>query len=349
MLMVFKGNSYNTAQKRSGISVKCIRMAIITGLSIVAMSLLLIAGYGKVAYAYESETTVQQYGYASQQNDQSNMEQPSLRRPLSMQLWNNNEWNGRSGTDSAYVAYQNYKQFNQMERNEASIYSGDRIALERNRAMKNNQQLSSAAQIQSDLFVYVDMPTQSSEKLISAVSAKISSLDKKLTRVSMQEPKSKAVTATNASKQIQYADDQFVPEQDRIIKEVKVMATGYTAGIESTGKNSNHADYGITYSGVKVRRDYVSTIAADLKEFSIGTILYIPGYGYGIVADIGSAIKGKKIDLYFDTTKQVYSQWGKKEVEVQLVKRGSGKITEKLLEELNAAVLKYHRIPETML
>src|SRR5699024_5245918 len=42
----------------------------------------------------------------------------------------------------------------------------------------------------------------------------------------------------------------------------KVLATGYTAGIESTGKNPDHPLYGITYSGVKVKRDLYSTIAA---------------------------------------------------------------------------------------
>src|SRR5699024_7085042 len=38
----------------------------------------------------------------------------------------------------------------------------------------------------------------------------------------------------------------------------RVTATGYTAGVESTGKNANHPEYGITYSGVKVKRDLYS-------------------------------------------------------------------------------------------
>src|SRR5699024_3926984 len=71
----------------------------------------------------------------------------------------------------------------------------------------------------------------------------------------------------------------------------KVVATGYTAGVESTGKTKDHPQYGITYSGVKVKRDLYSTIAADLSVFPLGTILYIPDYGYGVVTDIGGAIK----------------------------------------------------------
>ena len=42
-----------------------------------------------------------------------------------------------------------------------------------------------------------------------------------------------------------------------------VTATGYTAGYESTGKNLGHPEFGITFSGVKVKRDLFSTIAAD--------------------------------------------------------------------------------------
>ncbi|MGZ9583424.1 3D domain-containing protein [Paenibacillus marinisediminis] len=196
-------------------------------------------------------------------------------------------------------------------------------------------------ELRSNLFVYVDMPGANASRLASLLTP---------TNTQSANPDSAAKTnAVAANSKILFTDDLLAPEQTRVLNEVEVTATGYTAGVESTGKKPGHPEYGITYSGVKVRRDYVSTIAADLKEFPIGTILYVPGYGYGIVADIGSAIKGKKIDLYFDTTKQVYSQWGKKNVDVQVIKKGNGKITEEFLQELNEAVMKHHRIPETML
>jgi 3D (Asp-Asp-Asp) domain-containing protein len=123
---------------------------------------------------------------------------------------------------------------------------------------------------------------------------------------------------------------------------VEVIATGYYAGKESTGKGPGHPEYGITYSGVKVKRDEgaFSTIAADPKVFPIGTVLYVPGYGYGVVADTGSAIKGKKIDLYFDTKDQVFREWGKKKVTVFVVKKGEGKMTEVLWNQLQSEILK---------
>jgi 3D (Asp-Asp-Asp) domain-containing protein len=114
-----------------------------------------------------------------------------------------------------------------------------------------------------------------------------------------------------------------------------VTATGYTAGVESTGKSKGHPEYGITYSGVKVKRDLFSTVAADLTVFPIGTILFIPGYGYGVVADKGGAIKGNELDLYYETVEDVYNKWGKKKLEVYIVQKGNGKLTEQTLKSLN--------------
>lgn len=117
------------------------------------------------------------------------------------------------------------------------------------------------------------------------------------------------------------------------LESVEVIATGYSAGYESTGKHPGHPQYGITYSGIEVKRDHLSTIAADPNVFPLGTILWIPGYGYGIVADTGSAIKGNKIDLYFETKEDVYRLWGKKKVRVYVIERGEGKVTEALYNE----------------
>jgi 3D (Asp-Asp-Asp) domain-containing protein len=64
---------------------------------------------------------------------------------------------------------------------------------------------------------------------------------------------------------------------------------------------------GITASGEKARR---GTIAADTSIFPFGTVMYVPGYGYGVVEDRGGAIKGYKIDLYFSSHRQAL-EWGR--------------------------------------
>ncbi|GAE27926.1 hypothetical protein JCM9140_4094 [Halalkalibacter wakoensis JCM 9140] len=115
----------------------------------------------------------------------------------------------------------------------------------------------------------------------------------------------------------------------------KVVATGYTAGYESTGKSPGDPSYGITFSGVQVKRDVYSTIAADPSVYPIGTVLFIPGYGYGVVADTGSAIKGNKIDLYYETVSDVFNNWGKQEVEVYVVEKGNGSLSEEEFQRLN--------------
>ncbi|GAF14489.1 hypothetical protein JCM19046_3832 [Bacillus sp. JCM 19046] len=118
---------------------------------------------------------------------------------------------------------------------------------------------------------------------------------------------------------------------------VSVIATGYTAGIESTGKGPGDPAYGITFSGLPVLRDAYSTVAADPNVFPIGTVLFIPEYGYGVVADTGSLIKGNKIDLYYETVEDVFNEWGKKEVDVYVIQEGNGTLTQEQLDEFNAA------------
>src|SRR5699024_2083980 len=114
-----------------------------------------------------------------------------------------------------------------------------------------------------------------------------------------------------------------------------VVATGYTAGHESTGKTEGHPDYGITYSGVEVKRDLYSTIAADLDTFPIGTILYIPDYGYGVVADISADKTDNKIELDLDTVEEAYNESEKKKDKVHLIEEGDGEMSEDEIESLN--------------
>ena len=65
---------------------------------------------------------------------------------------------------------------------------------------------------------------------------------------------------------------------------------------------------GYTATGVKAGK---GTIAADPKRYPMGTTMYIKGYGYGTVQDVGGAIKGGHIDLFFKSHKAAL-QWGKK-------------------------------------
>ncbi len=73
-------------------------------------------------------------------------------------------------------------------------------------------------------------------------------------------------------------------------------------------------DVGITASGTRVRP---GTIAADTDIFPFGTVMYVPGYGYGVVEDRGGAIKGHKIDLYFRSHQRAL-EWGRQRKQVNV-------------------------------
>ena len=89
---------------------------------------------------------------------------------------------------------------------------------------------------------------------------------------------------------------------------LNVVATGYTPG--------DPGCTGITYTGTKASR---GTIAVDPKVIPFGTKLYIPGYGYGVAADTGGAIKGNKIDLCYESRTEALN-WGIKNITVYIVR-----------------------------
>jgi len=88
-----------------------------------------------------------------------------------------------------------------------------------------------------------------------------------------------------------------------------VTLTAYTAGVESTGKSKSDPEFGITASGAKVKEG--RTIAVDPKVIPIGWWVYIEGIGFRRAEDTGSAVKGNKIDVYYDS-RQYALKFGRK-------------------------------------
>lgn len=80
-----------------------------------------------------------------------------------------------------------------------------------------------------------------------------------------------------------------------------VTLTAYSADFASTGKNKGDKGYGITASGTTVEEG--RTIAVDPKVIPIGWWVYIDGIGFRRAEDTGSAVKGKKIDVYYESEK----------------------------------------------
>ncbi|MHB8757193.1 MAG: ubiquitin-like domain-containing protein [Bacillota bacterium] len=95
-------------------------------------------------------------------------------------------------------------------------------------------------------------------------------------------------------------------------KAFQMVATAYYPGPDSTGP------YATGYTSTGMKATY-GVVAVDPRVIPLHSLLYIDGYGYAIAGDVGSAIKGNKIDLCYDT-KQEALDWGKRSVMVFLIK-----------------------------
>ena len=91
----------------------------------------------------------------------------------------------------------------------------------------------------------------------------------------------------------------------------RMLATAYDPGPRSCGQYAT----GRTACGMKAG---YGVVAVDPNVIALGTHLYIEGYGYAVAGDTGSAIKGNKIDLGFDTYREAI-RFGRKTVTVHIL------------------------------
>jgi 3D (Asp-Asp-Asp) domain-containing protein len=88
---------------------------------------------------------------------------------------------------------------------------------------------------------------------------------------------------------------------------VLVESTAYTLSTACTGRLPSHPLWGVTASGMMAQ---VGVVAVDTNVIPFHTRMYIEGYGFAVAGDRGSAIRGNKIDVFFDTMAEA-RQWGR--------------------------------------
>ena len=71
---------------------------------------------------------------------------------------------------------------------------------------------------------------------------------------------------------------------------------------------------GRTAMGTYTKR---GTIAVDPKVIKLGSHLYVPGYGNGRALDTGSAIHGRRIDIWMKSC-DAARKWGIRKVRVKI-------------------------------
>ncbi len=69
---------------------------------------------------------------------------------------------------------------------------------------------------------------------------------------------------------------------------------------------------GVTARGTVAR---LGTVAADPKVYPFGTRLQIPGYGTGVVEDVGGAITGRHVDVWMPSHETAL-RWGRRNLKV---------------------------------
>ena len=104
---------------------------------------------------------------------------------------------------------------------------------------------------------------------------------------------------------------------------IDVKCTAYTSSYEDTGKRPGDPAFGITKLGMVAREGIV---AVDPKVIPLGTKMYIEilddkyeDYGIAIAGDTGSKIIGKKVDLYFDMTREELLKFGVRKAKVYII------------------------------
>ena len=101
--------------------------------------------------------------------------------------------------------------------------------------------------------------------------------------------------------------NQSAPSKGRTIT---MNASAYTDNVQSQGKW-----VGMTASGMKAR---YGVVAVDPSVIPLGTKLYIEGYGNAVAGDTGGAIKGNRIDLFFNS-QQECTNFGRRQVKVTIL------------------------------
>ena len=92
---------------------------------------------------------------------------------------------------------------------------------------------------------------------------------------------------------------------------IDVVATAY-----DTGAEENDGVPGRTKSGLRAAK---GIIAVDPRYIKLGSLVYVEGYGMAIAGDIGSAIKGKRVDLCYNSRAEA-KRFGRKKLKVHVMR-----------------------------
>lgn len=100
---------------------------------------------------------------------------------------------------------------------------------------------------------------------------------------------------------------QAVMTDEGLKRYVKILACD-TVAYSADPEDSTYLGYPARHGSVAVDPDFIP----------LGTKLWIPGYGIGIAADIGTAVVGNIVDLCMDTYEES-CEWGRQDVDIYVL------------------------------
>jgi len=102
--------------------------------------------------------------------------------------------------------------------------------------------------------------------------------------------------------------DAARPANRRVRK--KVIATAYCLGPCRTCETQ-----GLTSTGTRGRRGVAVARRGHKRVLPLGSSIWVPGYGWARVDDVGGGVGRTQIDVRF-RTHRLASQWGKRQIQV---------------------------------
>lgn len=100
-------------------------------------------------------------------------------------------------------------------------------------------------------------------------------------------------------------------QQVKIFKKMPAVVTAYSSTEEETDDTPDITATGKTAGW--------GAIAVDPSEIPMGSMIYVPGYGWGEAVDIGGKVKGRMIDIWMESPAKA-REWGRR-IEIVFVVR----------------------------